>query len=145
MTPMSYLPYPPNSENMLLFLNISQHWQLGQSWWQSTAVWSMQSLVEPLLLPALGFSNLSSDMYSDRLNAQSITLWSGLVLLTDGNCHGKLALPSGMMPALPSGMIPTLPQLGEGSLASSRCKEKFDSLFLTIWSTARRLVRTARM
>ena len=95
----------------------------------------MQSLVEPLLLPALGFSNLSSDIYSDRLNVQSITLWPGLVLLTDGNCHGKLALPSGMMPAL----------AWEGPLASSSCKEKFDSLFHTIWSTARRLVQTARM
>lgn len=61
----------------------------------------MQPLVEPLLLLALSFSNLSSDIYSDQLNGQSITLlWSGLVLLTDGNCHGKLVLPSGIMPTL---------------------------------------------
>lgn len=55
----------------------------------------------PLLL-ALGFSNLSSDIYSDQLNGQSITssFGSGLVLLTDGNCHGKLVLPSGIMPTL---------------------------------------------
>ena len=53
----------------------------------------MQSLAEPLLLPALGSSNLSSDIYRDRLNVQSVALWSGLLLLTDGDCHGKLALP----------------------------------------------------
>lgn len=98
----------------------------------------MQSLVEPLLLLALGFSNPSSDIYSDRLNGQSITqLWSGPVLLTDGNCHGEACAAwwNNAYMAL----------AWKGPLASSRCKEKFDSLFLIIWPTARGLVSTARI
>lgn len=47
MTPLSCLPYPPNPENMLLFLRISQHWQLCQGWWQSTEVLKYAALLSP--------------------------------------------------------------------------------------------------
>ena len=47
-------------------------------------------MVQPLLLPALGFSNLSLYIYSDWLHGQGIVLLQcSLVSLTAGICHSE--------------------------------------------------------